>query len=117
MTYLRGRVLKGKMRRVTGSGDQAMSSGRLVFRVHALQRMASRVVGEVEIRDVLENGEVIEARPDDLPYPTRVMLGWIGGRPIHVVATENEEDETVIVTVYEPEPDRWADGFTRRRKP
>jgi len=94
-----------------------MSSGRLVFRVHALQRMASRVVGEVEIRDVLENGKVIEARPDDLPYPTRVMLGWIGDRPIHVVATENEEGETVIVTVYKPEPDRWADGFTRRRKP
>jgi hypothetical protein len=38
-------------------------------------------------------------------------------RPIHVVATENEEDETVIVTVYEPGPDRWTDGFTRRRKP
>jgi len=94
-----------------------MSSGRIVFRVHALQRMASRAVSEVEIRDVLENGKVIEERPDDVPCPPRVMLGWVRGRPIHVVATEGEEGETVIVTVYEPEPDRWTDAFTRRRGP
>ena len=93
-----------------------MTSGRLIFRIHALQRMASRMVSEVEIRDVLENGKAIEERPDDSPFPTRVMLGWVGGRPVHVVATEGEEGETVIVTVYEPEPDRWTDGFTRRRR-
>ncbi len=45
------------------------------------------------------------------------MLLWVGGRPIHVVAAEGDKDETVIVTVYEPEPDRWTDGFTRRRRP
>ncbi len=51
-----------------------MTSGRLVFRVHALQRMASRAVSEVEIRDVLENGKAIEKRIGDVPCPTRVML-------------------------------------------
>lgn len=94
-----------------------MSCGRLVFRVHALQRMASRVVSEIDIRDVLENGETIKERPDDSPYQTRLMLGWVGSRPLHVVAAEGEKDETIVVTVYEPEPDRWTDGFRRRRRP
>ena len=81
------------------------------------RRMAGRVVSEVDIGDVLEHGEMIEERPDDAPYPTRVVLGWAGSRPLHVVAAEGEEDETIIVTVYEPGPDRWTDGFRRRREP
>ena len=95
-----------------------MSSGRLVFRVHALRRMSKRVISEVEVRDVLENGETIEENPQDEPYPSRLLLGWVESRPIHVVVAESAAvDETIVVTVYEPEPDRWTDGFRRRKKP
>src|SRR5688572_438607 len=43
---------------------------RLVFRVHAIQRMFERGIGETTVRDVLQNGEEIESYPDDLPYPS-----------------------------------------------
>jgi hypothetical protein len=80
--------------------------------------MADRLVSEVEVRDVLENGETIEEDRDGEPYPGRVILGWIEGRPLHVVVAEDEaEKESIVVTVYEPNPERWTDGFRRRRKP
>jgi hypothetical protein len=54
--------------------------------------------------------------PDDTPYPSRLVLGWQGSRPIHVVAADNADaDETIVITVYEPGTDQWEAGFQRRR--
>jgi hypothetical protein len=89
---------------------------KLVLRVHALKRMFQREVTEHEVRAVLSSGTVIEAYPDDTPYPSRLALGWSGNRPLHVVATDNTDDrETIVVTVYEPEPSQWEPDFTRRK--
>lgn len=94
-----------------------MSPQKLVFRVHALRRMFERRIGIDEIRRVLEAGETLERYPDDSPYPSRLVLGWPGGRPLHVVAAENiEENETIVITVYEPDPGLWTPD-RRRRKP
>ena len=65
----------------------------LIFRVHAIQRMFDRGISETDVRDVLEHGEVIEAYPDDLPYPSRLMLGHCGGRPVHVLASDDPDQE------------------------
>ena len=93
-----------------------MSLEQLVFRVHAITRMFERGITETEVRLVLENGEIIEQRADAFPYPSRLVLGCFGSRPLHVVAADNgSEDETIIVTVYEPDPARWEHGFTRRK--
>jgi len=90
--------------------------GKLVFRVHAIARMFERRITEEEVRTTLEGGEAIENYPDDTPYPSRLMLGWAAGRPIHVVAADNRQDEEVIViTVYEPDPDLWEPDFKRRK--
>ena len=58
-----------------------MGEGALVFRVHAIRRMFERKISVADIRQVLGAGEVIEAYPDDKPYPSRLLLGWIGGAP------------------------------------
>ena len=64
----------------------------------------------------LAAGQPIEDYPDATPYPSRLMLGWCGSRPLHVVVADNPSaGETIIVTVYEPDPARWEDGFTRRK--
>jgi len=90
---------------------------RLVFRVHAVQRMAERAIVPADVRHALDTGEVIAHYPDDTPYPSRMVLGWIGPRPVHVVAADNDEDQlTVIITVYEPDPELWEPEFKTRRK-
>lgn len=70
------------------------------------------------IFEILTNGETTEIYPDDTPYPSRLVLGWLGSRPLHVVVADNAEaQETIVVTVYEPDPEQWETGFRRRRQP
>lgn len=93
-----------------------MTDRSLIFRVHALQRMFERGISEVEIRDVVEHGEIIERRPDDFPYPCVLILGRVAERHIHIVmAIDSESDTDIIVTVYEPDLQKWLPGFRRRR--
>ena len=94
-----------------------MAYNRLVFRVHAIQRMFERRITEDDVSHVLATGEVIESYENDTPYPSRLILGYCGSRPLHVVVADNQEDrETIVITAYEPEPAQWDSSF-RRRKP
>jgi len=80
--------------------------------------MAQRKISEADIRHVLEKGETIEEYPQDKPYPSRLVLGWGDERPIHIVAARNDlDEETIVVTVYVPDPAKWEDCFRRRKHP
>ena len=93
-----------------------MEPRRLVFRVHAIQRMFQRDVSLEDVRQVLTTGEVIEEYPDDTPYPSRLVLGWCGSRPLHVVIADNAKaQETIVITVYEPDSAQWQPDLRRRR--
>jgi len=87
---------------------------RLVYRVHAVRRMAERGIREEDVVRVLAEGKEIESYPDDRPYPSRLLLGWMGGRPIHVVAASAER-AIIIITVYQPDAAHWEAGFERRK--
>lgn len=90
-------------------------AGKIIFRTHAIKRMFQRRVDEKDVRFVLEKGEIIEVYQDDTPYPSRLILGWLESRPLHIVAADNIADnETIVITVYEPEQDKWSPNFKRR---
>ena len=86
----------------------------LVYRVHAVQRMAERGIREEDVAHVISNGKEIESYPNDQPYPSRLLLAWVANRPIHVVAADAGR-EIIIVTVYEPDPSQWLPGFEKRK--
>ena len=90
-------------------------SNKLIFRKHALQRMFQRSIRVEDVHAVLSGGKSIIDYPDDTPYPSRLMLGWRGERPIHVVAADTPESETIVITVYEPDPALWEPGFERKK--
>ena len=88
----------------------------LVFRVHAVQRMFQRGISKDDVMRALRDGNVIEEYLEDQPYPSRLIMGWSGSRPLHVVASDNPTaQETIIITVYEPDPEKWDLSFRRRR--
>lgn len=88
---------------------------RVVFRVHAVRRMIDRRVSVDDVLTVLSQGEVIEEYPTDQPLGSRLMLGFVRLRPIHVVvARDGAADEEVIITVSEPDPSLWGPGFRER---
>lgn len=88
---------------------------RIIFRVHAIQKMYARGISEVEVRTVLQEGDAIEEHPDALPYPSVLLLAWVDNRPIHVVAARIGAATIAIVTVYEPDLSRWEPGFRTRK--
>lgn len=79
--------------------------------------MFQRRISADDVRQVLSFGEVIEEYTDDQPFPSRLYLALVAGRPLHVVvAGEDLSDTCIIVTAYEPDLERWEPGFRRRRK-
>jgi len=92
----------------------------VLYTKHAKIEMDYEEWGRIFESDVYEaicNGEVIEEYPDDKPYPSCLIFGKTSrGRPLHVVCAYNEnEDLTIIITAYHPDPDRWVE-YKKRRK-
>ncbi len=88
----------------------------LTLRLHAIKRMFERKVDTNDVRHILATGEMIEDYPTDTPYPSCLVLGWCGTRPLHIVVAYNAmDDETIIITVYQPDPAQWDRSFKRRK--
>ena len=93
-----------------------MNNPKVIFRVHAVQRMFERNVSVRSVSQALHSGETIEDYSTEMPEPSRLTLGFQGKRPFHVVASENQETkETTVITVYIPDPRKWDKNFTSRR--
>ncbi|MCL4529566.1 MAG: DUF4258 domain-containing protein [Chloroflexi bacterium] len=93
-----------------------MKSYQIIFRVHAVQRIFERGISEKKVRQVLDAGDVIEDYSGEMTEPSRLILGFQGKRPFHVVTSENaEEKEITIITVYVPNPDKWKKDSRSRR--
>ena len=91
---------------------------RVLYTQHARREMRDEPFGRIleqEVYEAILASEIIEDYPDDTPYPSCLVFGRTRrGRPVHAVcAHAPEEDRAIIITVYEPDPDRWID-FCRR---
>ena len=79
--------------------------------------MFERNISDDEVVTVLESGETINEYPDDTPYPSKLMKGTVSDRVLHVLIAENiPENEIVVITVYEPDPNLWDSEFRRKLK-
>jgi len=87
-----------------------------LFRIHAIQRMFERGISVKKVLRALETGETIEDYSTEMLEPSRLVLGFQGKRPFHIVTSENRETiEITIVTVYIPDLDKWKKDFRSRR--
>ena len=90
---------------------------KLTFRTHAVQQMFARSISVDDVKSVLEYGEIIRIYADDTPYPSRLILGWRGQRPLHVVAADYTlDDETIVITAYEPDTTNWQNDFRKKKE-
>jgi hypothetical protein len=93
-----------------------VNNPKIIFRVHAVQRMFERNISVKKVSQALQSGETIEDYSTEMPEPSRLILGFRGKRPFHVVTSENPEiNEITIITVYIPDPDKWNKDFKSRR--
>ena len=93
-----------------------MNNPRVIFRVHAVQRMFERKVSVRNVSQALRSGVTVEDYSSEMPEPGRLILGFQGKRPFHTVVSENPQaNEVTIVTVYIPDPHKWDKSFKGRR--
>jgi hypothetical protein len=80
--------------------------------------MFERGISTIEVRTVLESGEIIAGYPDDIPFPSYLLLGWVNLRPIHVIVAVDEGNYLCqVITAYIPDSEKWQEDFKARRKP
>jgi len=93
---------------------------RVYYSEHARTEMEVEESGEITDDEVFETvltGKIIENYPDDEPYPSCLIFGRTKkSRPLHSVCAYSEDEKlSIIITVYQPNPERWID-FSRRIK-
>ena len=87
---------------------------------HARIEMENEESGSIfenEVCEAICSGEIIKDYPQDKPYPSALILGKTAAdRSLHIVyAYDEEENLTIVVTAYQPNPEHWID-FRRRKK-
>lgn len=82
------------------------------------EKVRLRQIEAEEIEEAILDGMIIESYPDDPRGPSCLIMGFSSRRrPLHVVCGRVEEDEILIITAYEPNPDEWeTDWRTRKRE-
>ena len=71
-------------------------------------------LGEFDL--LLDAAEVIEEIELELSATKELLLAIDWSRPLHVVVVvDAARREERLVTVYEPDADRWTNGYRRRR--
>ena len=96
----------------------AIRHNRIHITDHADEEAQADSLGFDEIFFSVLRGEIIEEYPGDKPYPSCLIYGdSFTGEPIHSVWAYNPETQwSVLITVYRPDPERWIDWRTRRKK-
>ncbi|PIZ12488.1 MAG: hypothetical protein COY53_09820 [Elusimicrobia bacterium CG_4_10_14_0_8_um_filter_37_32] len=81
---------------------------------HALKRCDEREILEKDVIKIILEGKVVESYPEDKPYPSFLILGYINEKPLYVLCAINELAH--IITVHWLDPEKWLDPITRREK-
>ena len=69
-----------------------------------------------EVRDAIASGQVIEDYPDDKYGPSCLILGFTQAqRPLHIQCSYPSRAMIKVITLYEPEANKWNSDFTKRR--
>ncbi|MCC5599069.1 DUF4258 domain-containing protein [Nostoc favosum] len=95
---------------------QKVADEQFEFSKHAVDQSILRQVQVQEIREVIANGQVIEDYPNDKYGPSCLISGLTQTRrPIHVQCSYPSRPLVRIITLYQPNPQKWDEDFTQRR--
>jgi hypothetical protein len=96
---------------------EAVATGSIEWRKHVLQKLAERGIAQQAVREVLLTGERIRDYTEDKPFPSALFLGYVVGKPLHVVAACDETSRQVfVITAYEPSLDVFESDYRTKRK-
>ena len=92
-----------------------MDCKKLIISGHAFRKIFERHITVEDIEVVISKGEIIKEYFDDKPYPSFLLLGFIGGVPLHVVIARNDTEKfCILVTAYFPDDTIWDLTFKNK---
>ncbi len=95
---------------------QRFAEEQFEFSRHALDQSILRRIQVQEVKEAIVSGRVIEDYPNDKYGPSCLISGLTQGkRPIHIQCSYPSRSLVKIITLYEPDPQRWNDDFTKRK--
>ena len=91
-------------------------NGQFEFSRHATDQSIIRHIQVQEIREAIDECEIIEDYPNDKYGPSCLILGFTRSRrPLHIQCSYPSRPLIKIITLYEPDPLRWI-NFKLRGK-
>jgi hypothetical protein len=92
-----------------------IASGQFEFSQYALDQSIVRHISVQELREAIAVGEIIENYPTDKYGPSCLAFGvTLAHRPLHIQCSYPSRPLVKIITLYEPDPQRWVDFKVRR---
>ncbi|MCP4416774.1 MAG: DUF4258 domain-containing protein [Chloroflexi bacterium] len=89
---------------------EKVNQNQFEFSKHASDRMILRHITIEELREAIQNGEVIEDYSQDKYGPSCLIFGFTNRkRPIHIQCSYPIRPLVKVVTIYEPDPEKWID--------
>ena len=95
-----------------------VAAGKSQVTEHSQESLLDDGIDLDEILKSVATGQVVEDYPDAFKGPSVLLLQIIrNGLPVHVLWGLSKLNENVasLVTVYFPAPEKWYDGFIKRR--
>jgi hypothetical protein len=81
------------------------------------EKLRVRMIEAADLEEAVFNGSIIEPYPDDPRGPSCLILGFSkAGKPLHIVCGNVDEEEILIVTAYEPDPEEWEEDWKTRKR-
>lgn len=105
--------IRGKAEKLAGGADE-----KILWSLHAMRKLRTENLRKTAVEKSLRNAVLVEDyQQHGRPLPDCLVLGFINGDPLHVVAAiDRDFDRIFIVTAYRPDPKRWEDDWKKRKR-
>jgi hypothetical protein len=92
-----------------------ISENAFEFTRHATDQSILRKITISEVREAIQNAQIIEDYPDDKYGPSCLILGYtLKKRPLHIQCSYPSRPVLKVITLYQPDPALWVDNKVRR---
>jgi adenine deaminase len=77
--------------------------------------MFERDIFEDEVEKIVVDVLIIERYPNDQPFPSYLVLGFIKEIAVHIVYSKDDDNNVIVITTYKPNLKKWKPGYKVRR--
>ena len=96
---------------------QNLNCNGFIISLHCQKAIDLRNILLEYVIETVEYGETISVYNNDKPFPSKLILKFVNGNPLHVVVAQNPNSlECILITAYKPDENIWELNFKLKIK-